>query len=124
MERDDRLDQRELAQLWTLENAGRADRRAQLEGERYLSLFLDVLGGKSYIFEHGSDAANQEVDVGDAELYRYERPDQARIAYGEMLREARMEGRLVDPDSMEEIGDPRVDGPLTTETGAENERNT
>ena len=124
MEQDDRLDQRELAQLWTLENAGRAERRAELAGERYLSLFLDVLGGRSYIFEHGSDAANEEVDVGDAELYRYERPDQARIAYGEMIREARNEGRLVDPDSMEDIGDPKVDGPLTTETGAENERNT
>ena len=124
MEHDDRLDQRELAQLWTLESAGRADQRAELEGERSLSLFLDVLGGRSYIFEHGSAAANEEVDVGDAELYRYDRPDQARIAYDEMLKEARMEGRLVDSDSMEDIGDPRVDGPLTTETGAENERNT
>lgn len=124
MEHDDRLDQRELSQLWTLENAGRAERRAELEGERYLSLFLDVLGGRSYIFEHGLAAANEEVDVGDAELYRYERADQARVAYGEMLREARREGRLVDADSMEDLGDPRVDGPLTTETGAENERNT
>lgn len=124
VEHDDRLDQRELSQLWTLENDGRADRRAKLDGERFLSLFLDVLGGRSYIFEHGTDAANEEVDVGDAELYRYETARQAQIAYGEMLREARQEGRLVDTDSMEDIGDPAVDGPTTTDTGADNERNT
>ena len=124
IENDDRLDQRELSQLWTLENDGRADRRAQLEGERYLSLFLDVLGGRSYIFEHGVDAANEEVSVGDAELYRYENARQAEVAYRQMVGEARAEGRLVDTDSMEDLGDPRVDGPTTNEVGVENERNT
>ena len=123
-EQDDRLDQRELAQLWHLENEGRADRRAELEGERFVSLFTDVLGGRSYVFEHGVEDATDDVSVGDAELERYETADQARVAYTERLREARREGRLVDPSSEEDLGDASFDGPVTTETGQENLRNT
>ena len=123
-EQDDRLDQRELAQLWHLESEMRADRRAELEGERYLSLFLDVLGGRSYIFEHGAEDASDGLSVGDADLERYETADQARTAYAERLREARREGRLVDPDSVDDISDPAVDGPVVNEVGQENLRNT
>jgi hypothetical protein len=122
-EQDDRLDQRELAQLWHLENAGRADRRAELAGERYVSLFVDVLGGKSYIFEHGVADAADDVSVGDAEFEEYDTEDQARVAYADRLREAQDAGELVDRSSEEDIGDASVDGPLTTEVGAENLRN-
>ena len=122
-EQDDRLDQRELAQLWHLENAGRADRRAELEGERYVSLFVDVLDGRSYIFEHGIADASDDVSVGDAEFERYDTEDQARIAYADRLREAQAAGELVDRSSEDDLGDASVDGPLTTEIGAENLRN-
>jgi hypothetical protein len=124
VEQDDRLDQRELAMLWRLENAGRADRRAQLRGERFLSLFLQAGNGRSYIFRHGLDAANEELDVGDAELFMYERPQDAQIEYERMLATARRAGTLVDADSEEELGDPETQGPVLSETGIENERNT
>jgi hypothetical protein len=123
-EQDDRLDQRELAQLWHLENEGRADRRAELAGERFVSLFTDVLGGRSFVFEHGAEDATDDVSVGDAEFEEYENADQARIAFTDRLREAREEGALVDDSSEEDIGDAIVDGPLTTEVGTENLRNT
>jgi hypothetical protein len=122
-ERDDRLDQRELAQLWHLENEGRADRRAELEGERFVSLFTDVLGGRSFVFEHGAEDAADDVSVGDAEFEQYDTAEQARIAYGERIREAREQGTLVDDSSEEDLGDAIVDGPLTTEVGSENLRN-
>ncbi len=123
-EQDDRLDQRDLAQLWHLEMTDRADERAQLEGDRYLSLFLDVLGGKSYVFEHGEDHATDDVSVGDADFEEYDTPEEARIAFRERLQDARADGSLIDPESDdEEIGDATVDGPVMTETGSENLRN-
>jgi hypothetical protein len=123
-EHDDHLDQRELAQLWHLEAEDRADRRAELRGERYVSLFLDVLGGKSYVFEHGADDASDDLSVGDAEFERYDTADQARVAYAGRIREARRDGTLVDTDSEDDIGDAGVDGPTTSEVGRENLRNT
>ena len=122
-EQDDRLDQRDLAQLWHLENQDRADRRAELTGERYVSLFVNVLGGRSYIFEHGIADAADDVSVGDADFERYETEHQARTAFADRLREAREAGELVDRSSEEDIGDASVDGPITTEIGAENLRN-
>lgn len=122
-EHDDHLDQRELAQLWHLEAQDRADRRAELAGERYVSLFLDVLGGKSYVFEHGAGDASDDLSVGDAEFERYDTRQQARIAYADRIREAREAGELVDVDSEDDIGDASVDGPVASEVGQENLRN-
>lgn len=121
-EHDDRLDQRELALLWSLENQGRADRRVELKGERFVSLFLDVLDGHSYVFEHGDDpeATTEALNVGDAELERYGTADQARAAFAERLGEAVAEGRLVETDSEEDLGDAVRDAPVFTETGDEN----
>lgn len=123
-EQDDRLDQRLLAQLWRLENAGEADRRAQLEEGQFLSLFLDADNGRSYIFRHADAEANEEIDVGrESEVFEYETARQAQIEFEQMLREAEAEGRLTDADTDEEIGDPATEGPVTNEVGAENERN-
>lgn len=123
-EQDDRLDQRLLAQLWRLENAGEADRRAELEGGTFLSLFLDADNGRSYIFRHGDAEANEDIDVGrESEVFEYDAARQAEVEFDQMLREAQAEGRLVEADSEEEIGDPATQGPVTNEVGAENERN-
>lgn len=123
-EQDDRLDQRLLAQLWQLENAEEADRRVALEGESYLSLFLDADNGRSYIFRHGSAEANEDIDVGrESEVFEFDTRRNAEAAFAEMVNEAAAEGRVVDADSQEDIGDPAADGPVTTDTGEENERN-
>jgi hypothetical protein len=122
-EQDDRLDQRLLAQLWRLENSGEADERVALEGERYLSLFLDADNGRSYIFRHGASEANEDIDVGrESEVYEFETRHQAEVAFAEMVEEEAAEGRVVETDSVEDIGDPAVEGPVPTETGVENER--
>lgn len=120
-ERDDRLDQRELALLWRLENEDRADERVELEGERVLSLFLEVLGGRSYLFEHGSDieAATEALNVGDAELERYETVAEARRAFATRVEELAQEQKIVDMDADENVGDAS-EGPVLTEAGEEN----
>lgn len=123
-EQDDRLDQRLLAQLWRMENADEADRRAQLGEGEFLSLFLDADNGRSYIFRHSDAEANEDLEVGrESEAFEYETAAQAQIEFEQMLREAEAEGRLTDADADEEIGDPATEGPVTNEVGAENERN-
>ncbi|HEX6487377.1 MAG TPA: hypothetical protein VF137_00690 [Candidatus Dormibacteraeota bacterium] len=121
-ERDDRLDQRELAALWRLEGEDRADRRVELQDLRVLSLFLDVLDGRSYLFEHGSDpeAATEALNVGDAEFERYETAAEARTAFADRLRELQDDGQVVDTDADEDVGDVNSEGPILTETGEEN----
>jgi hypothetical protein len=116
----DNLDQRTLAQLWELENAGDQDRRAELAGDQFLSLFIEKLGKRSYVFRHGLDSSSDGYDVGDAEYWMYDTGEQAEIAFAQLLGEARAEGRLVDEDSDAELGDPYTEAPETTEVGEEN----
>jgi len=125
MEMDDRLDQRTLSQLWELENAEQVDRRVELAGQRFLSLFLDKLGGRSYIFLHRAEEQNEGVSVGeDSEFWMYESPDAAALEYRRMVANARRRGTLVETDDTDELGDPFTEGPTTTEVGGENLRNT
>jgi hypothetical protein len=126
-EHDDRLDQRLVSQLWEMENADQADQRVELEGGEYLSLFVDADNGRSYIFRHGSRVdANEDVDVGsetEDEVYEFEDSRNAQAAFDEMVDEAAAEGRLVDDESEgDELGDADTEGPVTTETGVENQR--
>jgi hypothetical protein len=118
------FDQRTLAELWELESSGMQDRRVRLAGDQFLSLFLDKLDGRSYIFRHGLDESAEGVSVGDAEYWMYDTPEEARIEFGNLLAEARARNAVVDTDDLEELGDPEVDGPVTTEVGEENEANT
>ena len=116
-EHDDRLDQRLVSQLWELENADEADQRVELEGGEYVSLFLDADNGRSYIFRHGSRVdANEDVDVGsetEDEVYEFANSRNAQAAFDEMVDEE-SEG--------DELGDADTEGPVTTDTGVENER--
>ena len=125
MEMDDRLDQRTLARLWELENAEQMDRRVELTGQRFLSLFLDKLDGRSYIFRHSAEEQNETVSVGqDSEFWMYETADAAALEFRRMVANAGRAGTLVETDDTDELGDPFTDGPLTNEVGAENLRNT
>ncbi len=125
MEMDDRLDQRTLARLWELENAEQMDRRVELTGQRFLSLFPDKLDGRSYIFRHSAEEQNETVAVGqDSELWMYDTADAAMLEFRRMVAAARRAGTLVETADPAELGDPFTDGPLTNEVGAENLRNT
>lgn len=125
MEMDDRLDQRTLSQLWELENNQQMERRVELTGERHLSLFLEKLGGRSYIFRHGPAEQNEGVSVGqDSEFWMYETADAATIEFERMVAAARRAGHLVETDDEDELGDPHTDGPVTTDIGQENLSNT
>lgn len=118
------FDQATLARLWELENEEMMDERAELEGERFVTLFLQKLDGRSYVFEHGlGDEATDGVDVGDAEYEVFDTSDEARRAYDLVLEAARSEGTLVDDASVEGLGDVAVDGAELTDLAEENEDN-
>ena len=124
VEMDDRLDQRTLAQLWELENSEQMERRVELSGERHLSLFLEKLGGRSYIFRHGPTEQNEAVSVGqDSEFWMYETADAATIEFERMVAAGRRAGHLVETDDEDELGDANTDGPNITDVGVENLRN-
>jgi hypothetical protein len=125
MEMDDRLDQRTLARLWELENSEQMDRRVELTGQRFLSLFLEKLDGRSYIFRHDAEEQNETVSVGeDSEFWMYDTADAAELEFRRMVANARRAGTLIETDDTDDLGDPFTDGPLTNEVGAENLRNT
>src|SRR6266496_2198979 len=97
MEMDDRLDQRTLAQLWELENDERMERRVELTGQRHLSLFLEKLGGRSYIFQHGAGEQNEGVSVGqNNEFWIYDKTKAATIEFEHMLAATRRTDHLIE----------------------------
>jgi hypothetical protein len=103
-------EQQIITQLWGLENDEEADRRAQLTGRQYLSLFMDKLNDRSYVFRHGIDETGG-LDVAEAEFWEYDTPDEAERVYNQLLRQAERTGRLVDPDSDNDMGDFETAGP-------------
>src|SRR3982074_2471833 len=109
MEMDDRLDQRTLAQLWELENDEQMERRVELTGERRLSLFLEKMDGRSYIFRHGLAEQNEGVSVGqDSEFWMYETAEAANMECGRLLAPPRRAGHVVETDDEDELGDPHT----------------
>jgi hypothetical protein len=103
-------DQQIMTQLWEIENAGEADRRAELTGQRFLSLFLEKVDGHSHVFRHGLDDLDG-FDTGDAEFWEYETADEAGRVFLQMLNAARRAGHLVEEDSDSDIGDFETAGP-------------
>jgi hypothetical protein len=93
-----------VTQLWELENNEEADRRAELSGGQFISLFKDKLNGRSHVFRHGVDETGG-LDTGDAEFWEYDTGDEAERVFDQLLRQAERRGALVDPDSDSEMGD-------------------
>ncbi len=99
-----------ISRLFELENGGQAERRAELSGERFLSLIHDPDTGRAYVFSHGTDATEgAEVPEG-TEFWDYPTPDEAARAYDQLLAESRQAGEVVEDDSDEGIGDSETDG--------------
>jgi hypothetical protein len=107
---EQRSEEQIVDRLFGLENAGQADRRAELTGERFLSLIHDPDTSRVYVFRHGvDDTEGAEVPEG-TEFWEYPRLEDAERVYEQILTEARQAGELVDEDSDEDLGDAETGG--------------
>ena len=106
----DRSEEQIISRLFDLENDGQAAQRAELTGERFISLIQDPVNGLGYVFQHGLDETEgAEVPIG-TEFWEYETWDEAERAYAQLVAEDRQAGELVATDSEEGLGDSDADG--------------
>src|ERR1700716_2800967 len=107
---EERSEEQVISRLFDLENSGQAAQRAELTGERFLSLIQDPDNGLGYVFQHGLDETEgAEVPPG-TEFWEYPTWDAAERAYAQLLDEDRQAGDLVELDSEEGLGDSDTDG--------------
>lgn len=106
----ERSEEQIISRLLELENGGQAERRAELTGERFLSLIQDPDSGRAYILRHGLDETEGAEVPEDTELYEYPTLDSAQRAYEQLLRESRKSGELIDDESTEDLGDSATGG--------------
>ena len=106
----ERIEEQVIGRLFDLENEGQATQRAELTGERFISVIQDPNNGTAYVFQHGLDETEgAEVPPG-TEFWEYPTLDEAERAYSQLLEEDRKAGELVATDSEEGIGDSETDG--------------
>ena len=107
---EERSEEQVISRLFDLESGGQAGQRAELTGERFLSLIQDPTTGRAYVFQHGLDETEgAEVPPG-TEFWEYPTWDEAELAYAQLLDEDRKAGELVATDSEEGVGDSDADG--------------
>jgi hypothetical protein len=107
---EDRSEEQIISRLFDLENGGQAAQRAELTGERFISLIQDPVNGLGYVFQHGLDETEgAEVPVG-TEFWEYTTWDEAERAYAQLVAEDRQAGEVVETDSEEALGDSDADG--------------
>ena len=107
---EDRSEEQIISRLFDLENDGQAAQRAELTGERFISLIQDPVNGLGYVFQHGLDETEgAEVPVG-TEFWEYPTWDEAERAYAQLVAEDRQAGELVETDPEEGLGDSDADG--------------
>jgi hypothetical protein len=99
-----------ISRLFELENGGQSERRAELSGERFLSLINDPDTGRAYVFSHGLDETEgAEVPPG-TEFWDYPTLEEAGRAYDQLLAESGQAGEVVEDDSDEGLGDSESGG--------------
>jgi hypothetical protein len=107
---EDRSEEQIISRLFDLENDGQAAQRAELTGERFISLIQDPVNGLGYVFQHGLDETEgAEVPVG-TEFWEYPTWDEAERAYAQLVAEDKQAGELVETDSDEGLGDSDTSG--------------
>jgi hypothetical protein len=107
---EERSEEQVMSRLFDLENGGQAAQRAELTGERFLSLIQDPDNGRCYVFQHGLDETEgAEVPAG-TEFWDYPTWDEAERAYAQLLEEDRKAGEVVEVDSEEGLGDSDAGG--------------
>src|SRR6266849_4007091 len=86
---EERSEEQVISRLFDLENSGQAAQRAELTGERFISLIQDPANGLGYVFQHGLDETEgAEVPEG-TEYWEYPTWDEAERAYVQLLDEDR-----------------------------------
>jgi hypothetical protein len=107
---EERSEEQVMSRLFDLENSGQAAQRAELSGERFISLIQDPENGRAYVFQHPLDETEgAEVPPG-TEFWDYPTFNEAQSAYTQLLEEDRQAGELVEVDSEEGIGDSDAGG--------------
>src|ERR1700682_2973030 len=107
---DERSEEQVISRLYELENDGQATQRAELSGERFLSLIQDPANGRGFVFLHGlAEREGAEVPPG-TEFWEYPTWDEAERAYAQLLDEDRQAGEVVETDSEEGLGDSDASG--------------
>jgi hypothetical protein len=107
---EERSEEQVISRLFELENEGQAAQRAELTGDRFLSLISDPQNGRGYVFLHGLDETEgAEVPPG-TEFWEYPKWSEAEAAYNQILAEDRQAGEVVETDSEEGIGDSESEG--------------
>jgi hypothetical protein len=107
---EERSEEQVISRLFDLENAGQAAQRAELSGERFISLIQDPVNGLGYVFQHGLDETEgAEVPPG-TEFWEYPTWDEAERAYAQLVNEDRQAGELVETDSEDGLGDSDTAG--------------
>jgi hypothetical protein len=107
---EERSEEQVISRLFDLENSGQAAQRAELTGERFLSLIQDPDNGLGYVFQHGLDET-EGVEVPEGtEFWEYQTWDEAQRAFTQLLEEDRQAGELVEVDSGEGLGDSETGG--------------
>jgi hypothetical protein len=100
----ERSEEQILSRLLELENDGQAERRVELDGERYLSLIHDPDSGRAYVLQHGmDDTEGAEIPEG-TEFFEYATREEAERAFEEQLKESKQAGEVVDEESSEDLG--------------------
>src|ERR1700716_3113237 len=107
---EERSEEQVISRLFDLENSGQAAQRAELTGERFLSLIQDPDNGLGYVFQHGLDET-EGVEVPEGtEFWEYQTWDEAQRAFTQLLEEDRQAGELVEGDSGEGLGASETGG--------------
>ena len=107
---EEKSEEQVISRLFDLENEGQAAQRAELSGERFLSLIQDPDDGLAYVFKHGLDETEGAEVPPETEFWEYPTLDEAQRAYAQLLDEDRQAGELVATDSEEGLGDSETGG--------------
>jgi len=94
-----------LSRLFELENEGQAERRAELTGQRFISLIQDPDSGRGFILQHGVDETEGAEIPAGTEFWEYPTWPEAERAFDQLLAESNSSGEVVEDDSTEGIGD-------------------
>jgi hypothetical protein len=94
-----------LSRLFELENEGQAERRAELSGQRFISLIQDPDTGRGFILQHGVDETEGGQIPPGTEFWEYPTWPEAERAFDQLLAESGRSGELVEDDTTEGIGD-------------------
>jgi hypothetical protein len=103
---EERSEEQIVSRLLELENSGQAERRVELDGERFIALIHDPDDGRGYVLKHGvDDTEGAEIPEG-TEFWEYPTAAEAEAAFDQLVSEATGEGAVVEEeDSTEDIGD-------------------